>query len=365
VRATTQVLDATRVELHCEVTDTGIGIPKDKLESVFDKFVQADSSTTRKYGGTGLGLAITRELALMMGGKLGVDSEVGIGSTFWFTIPFEITDSLHEEKFTHQQKTGPGVVAKQAARILVAEDHPMNQLLIKRLLNKFGIGTFEIAGNGVEALASYQKSSWTAILMDCHMPEMNGYDATMEIREKEKSTGSHVPIIAMTANAMVGDKEKCFHAGMDEYISKPINIEELKGVLSQWVAFDDTSSKEKSGDAMSEEMPAVDLTMLRTLTGGDAEVEKELMKTFVDQSDKNLQALKESGSSDGECKPWLEAAHMLKGGSGSIGAEELRQLCSDAQLYKGDAAGRLALLEKIDKEYARVKEHLKNEGLLS
>ncbi|MFA5040212.1 MAG: ATP-binding protein [Bdellovibrionales bacterium] len=365
VRATAKRLDNAHVELHCEVTDTGVGIPEDKLESVFDKFVQADSSTTRKYGGTGLGLAITRELVLLMNGKIGVNSVVGQGTTFWFTIPFETTKHLYEEKSIRRQKASLGIVPRKDARILVAEDHPMNQLLIKRLLDKFGIGTSTIVANGNEALTFYKTSPWTAILMDCYMPDKNGYDATAEIRQIERSTNTHVPIIAMTANAMVGDKEKCLHAGMDEYISKPINIEELKEVLSQWIVFDENLSNEPLGASMSEETPPVDLTMLRTLTGGDAEVEKELMKTFVDQSDKNLNALKEYCSANGECKPWMEAAHMLKGGSGSIGAEELRHFCSDAQLYSGDSAGRHALLEKIEKEYARVKEHLKKEGLLS
>jgi PAS domain S-box-containing protein len=365
VRAHTKKLDETHVDLCCEVTDTGIGIPENKLESVFDKFVQADNSTTRKYGGTGLGLAITRELILLMGGKIGASSQVGSGSTFWFAIPFEVTDKLHEEKHIRRQKTLLGIVPPKDAHILVAEDHPLNQLLIKRLLDKFGIGAVEIVPNGNEVLKAYENGLWTAILMDCHMPEKNGYDATIAIREREKINKRHVPIIAMTANAMVGDKEKCLHSGMDEYVSKPINVEELKEVLSQWIAFNDESSKDKSGESMTQETPPVDLTMLRTLTGGDTEVEKELMKTFVDQSDKNLETLTEYGPSEGDCKPWMEAAHMLKGGSGSIGAEALRQLCSEAQLYKGDSVGRLLLLEKISEEYLRVKEHLKKEGLLS
>jgi len=366
IRAYTKKLDKKRVELHCEVTDTGVGIPKNKLQSVFDKFVQADSSTTRKYGGTGLGLAITRELVLLMGGKIDVTSEVGQGSTFSVSIPFEVADKLHEETSSRRDKTQLGIVPPKNARVLVAEDHPMNQLLIKRLLNKFGIGYFEIANNGIEAQEAYQqKSPWTVILMDCHMPEKNGYDTTIEIREMEKSKNTHVPIVAMTANAMVGDKEKCLHCGMDEYVSKPIIIEELKEVLGQWISFDSSESTEKTGEPMPDETPPVDLTMLRTLTGGDQEIEKELMKTFVVQSDKNLETLKEFGATEGENKPWTEASHMLKGGSGSIGAEELRQLSSTAQLYKGDSAGRLALLEKIDKEYTRVKEHLKKEGLLS
>ncbi len=364
VRASARPLDDTHIELRCEVTDTGIGIPAEKIESVFEKFVQADSSTTRKYGGTGLGLAITRELVFLMGGKIGVTSQIGSGSTFWFAIPFETTEKLHEELDTRQQKNLQGTVSLKNARILVAEDHPMNQMLIRRLLNKFGIGDFKIVANGKEAFASFKCEPWTAILMDCHMPEMNGYDSTAVIREEEKKTGLHVPIVAMTANAMVGDKEKCLLAGMDEYISKPIEIEELKEVLSQWIAFYDETI-ETTEEFMQDLKPAVDLTMLRTLTGGDEEVEKELMRTFVDQSDKNIKTLEETVSAEGEDKPWSEAAHMLKGGSGSIGAEELRQLCSEAQLYKGDSFGRQALLQRIAAEYGRVKEHLTREGLLS
>lgn len=368
VRAQTKKIDNTHVELRVEVTDTGIGIPVDKQQSIFDKFVQADNSTTRKYGGTGLGLAITRELVQMMDGKIGVDSQVGLGSTFWFRIPFETTEHLHEDSVVHQHPSLKGDTPPAKARLLVAEDHPMNQMLIKRLLNKFGIGTMEVVANGVDVLTGYrERGPWTAILMDCHMPEMNGYDATIAIRKMEKNTANaHIPIIAMTANAMVGDKEKCLQCGMDEYVSKPINIKELKEVLGQWIAFDPKEEEKTTGDVMTEEeTPAVDLTMLRTLTGGDFEVEKELMMTFVDQSDKNIEALRETVSEEGEHKPWTEAAHMLKGGSGSIGAEELRKLCNEAQLYKGDSNGRSLLLKKIETEYARVKGHLRKEGFLS
>ena len=366
IRVYSKPLDDTHIELRCEVSDTGIGIPADKLSSVFDKFVQADTSTTRKYGGTGLGLAITRELVALKGGKIGVDSVIGQGSTFWFTIPFEITDKLHEEKYINQQKTLLGTVLPKDASILVAEDHPMNQLLIKQLLSKFGIGAFEIVASGVEAIKAYLTHPWTVILMDCHMPEKNGYDTTIDIRELEKTSDTHVPIVAMTANAMVGDKEKCLRSGMDEYISKPINIGELKDVLSQWIAFDAADTHKHSGEKyMTNDAPPVDLTMLRTLTGGDAEIEKELMETFVEQSDKNVETLRENSSAAGKNMPWIESAHMLKGGSGSIGAETLRQLCNDAQLYQGDAAGRFDLFTRIDHEYTLVKEHLRNEGLLS
>ena len=238
VYASCRPLDATHVELRCEIKDTGIGIPKDKHQRIFEKFVQADTSTTRKYGGTGLGLAITQQLVELMGGSIGLESEVGQGSTFWFTIAFETTDTLTEDKYIRRKKMLRGNIRAEDARILVAEDHPMNQLFMKKILKKFGITNIEIVENGVEVLAVHRASTWDIILMDCHMPEKNGYDTTKEIRELEKTTGKHIPIIAMTANAMVGDKEKCLRYGMDEYLSKPVNLDELKAVLSQWVLFD-------------------------------------------------------------------------------------------------------------------------------
>ncbi|MDD4615807.1 MAG: ATP-binding protein [Alphaproteobacteria bacterium] len=360
IRASAKPLDGKTVEFRCEIADTGIGIAEDKLKDIFDKFVQADSSTTRKYGGTGLGLAITRELVLLMKGKMGVNSKLGKGSTFWFAIPFETTHKLHEESGSRHKKALKGATPVREAKILVAEDHPMNQILMKRLLSKFNVGQIDLVANGNEALDAYGKEPWTAILMDCHMPEKNGYDATLLIREIEKTTGKHIPVIAMTANAMVGDRDKCLESGMDEYVKKPINIDELKEVLSQWIVFD-------SDDISAGKMPGinapVDLTSLRALTDGEEEVEKELMKAFIAQTDKNLETMTENCEVEGENKPWGEAAHMLKGASGSIGAEGLRELATEAQFFNGDSFARRKLLEKIKTEYARVKEYLVQEGL--
>ena len=172
-----------------------------------------------------------------MGGMIGVESEVGRGSTFAFTLPFEITDKISEEKYVQKNKRIEGSTPPDQARVLVAEDQKLNQILIKKLLERFGVGYFEVVNNGVEVLQRYKDASWDAILMDCHMPEKNGYDATIDIRTLEKETGKHVPIIAMTANAMAGDRDECFQCGMDEYTSKPINIEELKAILGQWINF--------------------------------------------------------------------------------------------------------------------------------
>jgi signal transduction histidine kinase/CheY-like chemotaxis protein/HPt (histidine-containing phosphotransfer) domain-containing protein len=365
IRASCKKLDDKHIEFRCEITDTGIGIPEEKQATIFEKFVQADTSTTRKYGGTGLGLAITKQLVELMGGKIGVQSVVGTGSTFWFEISFEVTNKLHEEKHIRQQKALLGTIPPEKARILAAEDHPMNQLLIRKLLQKFGIGHFKIVENGLDVLKCYKENAWDAILMDCHMPEKNGYDATRDIRDAEKTTKAHIPIIAMTANAMVGDKEKCLRYGMDEYISKPINIEELKEILGQWIRFDSDALLDPKSGIEKENSNPVDLTQLRTFTHGDLETEKELIGAFVKQSDENLRLLKEN-CTGGECKTWVEAAHMFKGGASGVGAAALSQLCSQAQqTLDATADERVALFKLIESEYAKTKTHLKGLGLLS
>ena len=364
VRVSCKMLGDKQVEFHCEITDTGIGIPQEKLASIFEKFVQADTSITRKYGGTGLGLAITRQLVELMGGKIGVESEVGKGSTFWFTILFEITDKLHEEKRVRQQKSLLGTIPPEKARILIAEDHPMNQILMTKLMKRFNIGSFEIVEDGVDALKRYNETPWDVILMDCHMPEKNGYDTTEEIRDLEKGTAIHVPIVAMTANAMVGDREKCLRYGMDEYISKPINIDELKEVLSQWVCFKDMTTNGKNDQPTSRINTPLDLSLLRTFTDGDAEMEQQLIRAFVDQSDKNLKVLAENSTNTG-AKAWHDTAHMFKGGASGVGANVLAELCRQAQHFEGTAQEQAALYEKISGEYTKVKNHLKELGLLA
>lgn len=355
--------DDRHIELCCEIKDTGIGIPAEKQQAIFEKFVQADTSTTRKYGGTGLGLAITKELVELMGGTIGVESEFGQGSTFWFKIPFETTDKLNTEKSLRKSRSVCGTILPSDARVLVAEDHPLNQLYIKKLLVKFGIGKFVIANNGMEAIKHYNEDRWDIILMDCHMPEMNGYDATIEIRNQEKKdiVDARIPIVAMTANAMVGDREKCLRCGMDDYISKPINIDELKEVLGQWIRFTVTeNSIVKEKNMTDNERVDVDLAQLRTFTDGDKDTEREFIHVFIEQSDDNIKELHRSMTVN-DSKVWTEVAHMLKGGAGGIGAETLRLLCDKAQHLDPAAADeRVSLFEQISLEYGRVKKFLES-----
>jgi len=229
------VLEKTEkiVRLHLEVNDTGIGIADENQRKLFNSFTQADGSTTRKYGGTGLGLAIVRQLVTMMRGRLGVESEEGKGSSFWTEISFEIPDDIEIEK-TSEKKSAD--VEKLEGNILLVEDNPVNQIVARKMLEKAGLN-YEVVNNGEEALNRLkQPHDFNLILMDCQMPIMDGYEATQALRDfEEKNTIDRLTVIAMTANAMEGDKDKCLAAGMDDYISKPVNQQNLKKKLAKWL----------------------------------------------------------------------------------------------------------------------------------
>ncbi len=230
--------DRGRRMIHVSVTDTGIGIHKDKIPHLFQSFQQADASTTRKFGGSGLGLAIVGQLVEIMGGDTGVESVVGRGSIFWFTFP------AMEQGRRPSVEAAPSLVtqapelsaaARKKTRILVVEDNAVNQRVALRMLEKAGYGV-EVADNGIHALEALEKCVFDLVLMDCQMPEMDGYQATAKIRERERETGAHIPIIAMTANVMQRDRERCREAGMDGYIGKPVDVQGLCETLDAWLA---------------------------------------------------------------------------------------------------------------------------------
>jgi len=264
------------VDVTFHVTDTGIGMSEDQKARIFEKFEQADSSTTRKFGGTGLGLTICRELIGLMGGRLSVQTSQGVGSDFSFTLPFRIAQVDHEyedalrtessdtfrarasaeyatspeppsqpqpqspaaEDVARERETPPrapaptGKLAEarfQSLTILLAEDNKINQLVAQRMLREFGCEV-EVASDGEEALAVARDRHFDIILMDCHMPVMDGYRATREIRHRGGAS-QHVPIIALTASALADDRQRCLEAGMDDFISKPVTLEDLKRIL--------------------------------------------------------------------------------------------------------------------------------------
>ncbi len=216
--------------LHFAVQDTGIGIPPDKLDTIFEPFVQADSTTTRQYGGTGLGLAICKQLVEMMGGRIGVQSEPGKGSTFWFEVPLEPVEAIPERDTAAPAAELPPL---PPLRVLLVEDNAINCKVAARMLEQLGCQV-EIATNGREAVEKTAEQTYDLVLMDCQMPEMDGYEATRRIREREQGTGRHQLIIALTAHASASDREQCLACGMDDYLEKPILRERLEATLRTW-----------------------------------------------------------------------------------------------------------------------------------
>lgn len=225
--------DDSYARLRFEIIDTGIGISENVQRKLFNSFTQADGSTTRKYGGTGLGLAIVRQLVTMMRGRLGVNSEPGKGSTFWAEIAFEIA---HEIASATSEKKPVEEVLELEGLALLVEDNPVNQVVAKKMLEKVGI-KYEVVNNGEEAVNRLQQNhDFDLVLMDCQMPVMDGYEATQRLREYEKENRlEHLPVIAMTANAMEGDKDKCLAAGMDDYVAKPVKQQALRETLAKYL----------------------------------------------------------------------------------------------------------------------------------
>lgn len=225
--------NAESVDVKITVSDTGIGIPKIALETLFNAFTQADGSTTRKYGGTGLGLAIVSQLVEMMGGSLGVQSEEGEGSSFWFVASFQRTDMVAENP---KPSVNGNSALQLSAKVLLVEDNPINQMVALKMLQKVGIKAV-LANNGIEALNILKEQCFDLVLMDCQMPEMDGFDATREIRKLGIKTlyEKSLPVIAMTANVMSGDRERCLEVGMDDYIGKPVQRDHLDAVLRKWL----------------------------------------------------------------------------------------------------------------------------------
>ncbi|MCC5946426.1 MAG: response regulator [Bernardetiaceae bacterium] len=235
--------DSQHIELQFYVKDTGIGISADKIDDIFSMFTQASSDTTRKYGGTGLGLAISKQLVELQGGRLYVKSKIGEGSTFAFQIPYRKVDAAKRAtQLRKKVSTGqiPNILqqhidaARQPSinnRILLAEDNEINQMLVLTMLKKWNYKV-DVANNGAEAVSKMATGNYDLILMDVHMPEMDGYQATREIRDKHTAD---IPIIAMTASALKGESDRCLAAGMDDYIAKPFEKEVLRKKLMYYL----------------------------------------------------------------------------------------------------------------------------------
>jgi signal transduction histidine kinase/HPt (histidine-containing phosphotransfer) domain-containing protein len=311
---------ATHSHLHFSVRDTGIGIATGKLQTIFDSFSQADTSTTRKYGGTGLGLSISAQLVTLMGGQIKVSSQLGQGSTFHFVLALPICAghaTPQREPTTQaasQATLQGGQVPRRQLNILLAEDNPVNQKLATALLQRQG-HTVIIANNGQEAITQWQSTKFDAILMDIDMPVMNGFEATERIRELERTGGGHICIVAITAHAMQGSREECLSHGMDGYLSKPVKVASL------WHELDTlTAPLEPDTQAHTHMLCIADFTEVRSTVDNDRALFDKLVALYRADAPIQLARL-QTGLTKGDEQELRRAAHMLKGMMGVFSAQ--------------------------------------------
>ncbi len=502
--------DPERATVRVSVKDTGIGMTPEQQARVFESFSQADASTTRRYGGTGLGLAISRQLVGLMGGEIGVESEPGVGSTFFFTLPLKkqpnaarrtpkspadlrdlrvlIVDNNETNRELLCRQSAPwGVRAKSVedgpsalrelhdaarrgepyglailgmqmpgmdgmqlarhisddpsiaptrmvlltsigqrgdsddarragidayltkpvrqselhdaiatvmstpeeeaaeegaplvtrhtlremqaghrAHLLLAEDNPVNQKVAAKMLERLGYRV-EVANNGLEALEALERNSYAAVLMDVQMPEMDGYEATAEIRRREEGQGRRTSIIAMTANAMQGDREKALSAGMDDYVPKPVKPEKLEAALERWVPQESELQREASAlqsedgtiEQVAEEDP-LDRSVLAGLRGlqeeGEPDILGELIELFLTDVPPQLIALREAAQS-GDARSVERIAHTLKGSCGNMGAVRMGAICAELEEMgrSGNLTTASGLVSRLEEELGRVR----------
>ncbi len=352
------------------IVDTGIGIPKAKLERIFEPFIQVDGSVRRRYSGTGLGLSICKRLVRMMGGRIGVENLPQGGSRFWFEIKFRKQSPAAPQKLpaaetapistTGSDNTGrdnpaaslkniagpPRDIAEEShlsVRILLVEDNPTNQKVVKNAVKKAGY-PIDIVDNGKKVAGALSKADYDLILMDVQMPEMDGFETTKKIR-REEGEKKHVPIIAMTAYAMKGDREKCLEAGMDDYISKPIDLQKLLKVIEKW-----THSKKPAAP--------IDFKDALKRCDGDEKLLRELVQEFIGYIPEHLKALQgaiQSGNSE-----TVEAtAHTIKGSAGTLSMKGITQAA--VKLEKAgkekDIKDAKKTAQKLETEFQKLRRH--------
>jgi CheY-like chemotaxis protein len=273
------------IVLGFKISDTGIGIDKEKLGEVFERFNQGEDSITRNFGGTGLGLSIVKNLVILQDGNIEVSSEPGKGTTFDFYIPYGIS----EEQLTTITTANTDYFKDKTntpLRVLVVDDNAINQSLMKHLLLQWNIN-FDIVSNGLEAVEQLVNQTYDLILMDIQMPKMDGYAATQQIREVLKLD---IPIIAMTAHALAGEREKCLSRGMNEYISKPIKEEELFKLIANF-GLQKTESSKITTETTPVTFQYIDLSYMQSISGGNKSFEQTVTKQFIDNIPPHLEQL--------------------------------------------------------------------------
>ena len=355
--------------LRFEVVDTGIGISVEAQAHIFNAFSQADSFTTRKYGGTGLGLAICRQLATLMGGEIGVHSEVNRGSTFWFEVDLApVTGAAATPAHRTQPQAAvegppPGSAAPAAPpamlasgahaagpRILLVEDNAVNREVAVGMLESLGCAAISVE-TGRLATEAADTAAYDAVLMDCQMPVMDGLTATAQIRRREQQSGAaRVPIIALTANAMEGDRERCLAAGMDDFLSKPFTQQQLATLLRRWLALRALPETERRDLSR---VPLIDASVLRNIA---ALAKPTLLNSMIDlylhHSPDLIEAI-ETAAANMQADELSQAVHTLKSSTSNLGGTRLAMVAKECEVLarEGGVAQAGQIVPRIRKEY--------------
>jgi CheY-like chemotaxis protein/HPt (histidine-containing phosphotransfer) domain-containing protein len=326
------------------VLDTGIGIPKDKQALLFRPFVQADASTARRYGGTGLGLTIVMRILAAMGGGIRLESQEGVGTRLIAEFPLAEDTSGAPDPGIMEGRRSAGIML--GARVLLVEDNELNQIIAQKLLASSGLA-LKVAGNGREALERLATQTFDLVLMDCQMPEMDGFEATERIRALERETGRHLPVIAMTASALSEDRDRCLQAGMDDYLSKPIARQGLLRMIEKWLPAgtgpEEAAAGGGSGGSTPGPDPGLDLDLpvfetLWELFGSNIdEFDQAALQPFLTRSQALLQDLA-GHLATGDSKAIQFVGHALKGSARSLGLGSLARSAERLELQSAGAA---------------------------
>lgn len=351
ISAGVEWLDSGECMLRFVVADTGIGIRKEDQALLFQSFSQIDSSVTRAYGGAGLGLRISSELVALMGGQIGLESEPGKSSKFWFTIRMRIGTAA---AFAAGEvaSSGGAIVDLAGTCVLLVEDNPVNQVVAQAMLQSLGCSV-EIAGNGRDALERVAAGQFDLVLMDCQMPVMDGFQATRDLRAREAAGSARLTVIAMTASALEGDRELCLAAGMDDYLAKPFLREQLVAILSRWRSQPVATAADGSGPdrtpvaenakASADGSEVIDpsaIEFLRQMETTQPGILQSILRKYLDSAQQFVKTIAEANAAD--LKEVERAAHSLKSSSARLGAHRLAKLASEIEM-----ASRAGAMEQV------------------